>query len=198
MAFSGLYALFEEENGPAERMIAGFRMHDLATLPQSYPQPDRSHLPPEFVLESGELWSLSRGAGRLVSRAAGAVAGMLRARAIVIHAIVRPLNLTEFYSALNFVNAGEPVEWPFARMLDGGRFWVQPMVLEDDGLEEFIRLGFELMFQSCEGRRALRFEAPASVQPWSRSLADRSKEATVAGTVASNAEPEQVNGTTAA
>ena len=59
MAFSGLYALFEEENGPAERMIAGFRMHDLATLPQSYPKPDRSHLPPEFVLESGELWSLS-------------------------------------------------------------------------------------------------------------------------------------------
>src|SRR5437660_307585 len=54
-----LYALFEGENEPLEQMKAGFAMHDLATLPQSYPKPDLTHLPPESVLEGGELWSLS-------------------------------------------------------------------------------------------------------------------------------------------
>jgi hypothetical protein len=196
LSLGGLYALFEHNGEAAEKMVAGFRMHDLATLPQSHPRPDMSHLPPEFVLESGELWSLSRGAGRVASHAAGAIAGVLRARAVLIHPILRPVDLTDFYRELNFTNASEPVEWPFAKTIEGGKIWVQPMLLEGEGLEEWIRLGWELVLRASEGTRALRFEAPASVQPWSRGLTDRSKEGTATG-VPPSAEPEQVNGTTA-
>ena len=197
LSLGGLYALFEATGEAADKMVAGFRMHDLATLPQSHPRPDMSHLPPEFVLESGELWSLSHGAGRVASRAAGAIAGMLRAHAVLIHPILRPVDLTDFYRELNFANAAEPVEWPFAKTMDGSKIWVQPMLLEGEGLDEWIRLGWELVLRSSDGTRALRFEAQASVRPWSKSLADRSKEGTVAGTVASNAEAKQANGTTA-
>jgi len=198
LSLGGLYALFEKTGEATDKMVAGFRMHDLATLPQSHPRPDLSHLPPEFVLESGELWSLSRGAGRVASRVGGAIAGMLRARAVLIHPILRPVDLTDFYRELNWANASEPVEWPFAKTMDGAKIWVQPMLLEGEGLDEWIRLGWELVLRSSDGTRALRFEAPATVQPWSRSLADQSKEGTVAGTVASKVEPEQVNSSTAA
>ena len=180
LAFGGLYALFEGNGEPADKMVAGFRMHDLATLPQSHPRPDMSHLPAESVLESGELWSLSRGSGRLASRAAGTIAGILRARAVLIHAIVKPVDLTDFYRELGFLNACEPLEWPFARTIEGGKIWVQPMLLEGEGLEEWIRLGWELLFQSSGGRCVLRFEPPTSPQPLSESLADGPTENAVA------------------
>src|SRR5579871_1082009 len=63
--FGNLYALFESEGAPTEQMVGGFITHNLATFPQSYPKPDLSHFPPRYVLEGGELWSLSRGAGRI-------------------------------------------------------------------------------------------------------------------------------------
>jgi hypothetical protein len=183
LAFGGLYALFENDREPVEQMRAGFRLNDLATLPQSYPKPDVSHLPARSVLEGGELWSLSRGAGRVASRAAGAVAGMLQARAVIIHAVVKPMDLTGFYAQLNFVNAGEPVEWPFAETTDGGKLWVQPMIAEGDGLEAWIRLGFELLFQASDSRRVLRFESPISPQSVTQSMVNgRSNEATAART----------------
>lgn len=51
LALGNLYALYECETDPPERMLAGFILHDLATLPQSYPKPDVSHLPSHSVLE---------------------------------------------------------------------------------------------------------------------------------------------------
>ena len=63
MAFGELYALFEKENEPIERAMSGFAMHDLETFPQSYPKPDLTHYPAWSVIECGELWSFSKGAG---------------------------------------------------------------------------------------------------------------------------------------
>ena len=84
LALGNLYALYECEMDPPERMLAGFILHDLGTLPQSYPKPDVSHLPPHSVLEGGELWSLSPGAGRIARYVGAAVAGLLQAKAILL------------------------------------------------------------------------------------------------------------------
>ena len=191
----GLYAVFERAGQAADKMVAGFRIHDLATLPQSHPRPDMSHLPPEFVLEAGELWSLSRGAGRTASRLCGLMAGMLRARAVLIHPLLRPIDMTGFYREQHFADACDPVEWPFAKTLDGGKIWVQPMLAEGERLEAWIRMGWEVVLQSSDGTRALRFETPVSMRP--SPAGDRPAEATVAATAASSADREQVNGTTA-
>jgi len=63
LSFGNLYALFENDGDPAEEMVAGLMMHDLEMFPQTCPRPDLSHLPPRSVLEIGELWSRSMGAG---------------------------------------------------------------------------------------------------------------------------------------
>src|SRR5262249_7057268 len=68
LRFGELYGLFEEENQPADRMMSGFALHDLESLPQSYPQPDLGRYPAWSVLECGELWSFSKGAGVLARR----------------------------------------------------------------------------------------------------------------------------------
>jgi hypothetical protein len=158
LAYGGLYALFENERAPVEEMIAGFRLNDLATLPQSVPKPDVGHLSPNTVLEGGELWSLSPGAGRLASRAAGALVGLLQARAVILHAIILPVDLTAMYARLNFSNASEPIPWPFAETIDGGKIMVQPMMIEGDALEDWIRKGFDLLFRTDDDRRVVRFE----------------------------------------
>ena len=46
LTFGNLYALFENDGDPAEKMIAGLVMHDLEMFPQTCPKPDLSHLPP--------------------------------------------------------------------------------------------------------------------------------------------------------
>src|SRR5216683_1261814 len=120
LAFGSLYALFENQGESAEKMIAGFRLHDLATLPQSFPKPDLSHYPARFVLEGGELWSLSRGAGRVARVAAGAIVGIRQARG---------------------------------------------MVIEGENLENWVRSGYEAVFQTSENCRAVRFENPFPHEP---------------------------------
>lgn len=164
LTFGNLYALFETEGDPPERMIAGVISHDLATLPQSFPKPDLTHLPPQSVVEGGELWSLSRGAGQVVRIASGAIAGIVQAQAILAYPILEPVDLTPAQAELNFVKACEPVEWPYAETIEGGKILVQPMILEGEGLQAYVRLGFELLFRSRDSRRALRFEKPFGPQ----------------------------------
>jgi hypothetical protein len=160
LGFGEVYALFDGEEEPAERMKAGFSVHDLGTLPQSYPKPDLTHLRPESVLEGGELWSLSPGAGRVARLAAAAVAGIMQARAIVIYAIVKPVDITHFYAEDNFVNVGEPVRWPYAQTVTGAEIWVQPMMLEGGRLEAYIGRGFDFLFRASGDCRILRFVKP--------------------------------------
>ncbi|MFI5352521.1 MAG: hypothetical protein ACHQZS_06100 [Candidatus Binatales bacterium] len=159
LMFGNVYAIFENEGEPPERMVAGFIVHDLGTLPQSFPKPDLGHLPPKSVIEGGELWSLLKGAAGIAKRIAPAVAGLLQAKAIILYPVVRPIDVTAPHAQLNFVNACEPLRNPFGETLDGEELWVQPMILEGENLEEYIRRGFDFLFRVDGGRQAIRFDA---------------------------------------
>jgi hypothetical protein len=167
LAVADLYALYENDDDPVEKMISGFRLNDLATLPQSLPRPDMSHLPPSSVLEGGELWSLSKGAGRIASCAVGGMVGLRQAKAVLIQAVAKPMDLTGFWHQQHFVDACEPVVWPFAETLDGGELWVQPMTLEGERLALWVREGFDLFFRTHNTDCLLRFasQKPLKASP---------------------------------
>lgn len=163
LMFGNVYAIFENEDDPLERMVGGFIVHDLATLPQSYPKPDVSHLPPRSVIECGELWSLSKGIARFAAIATAVLAGAEQTKAIIVYPIVKPIDRAAVYAQLNFVSPCEPVRFPYGETTDGGEIWVQPMILEGEKLEEYIRSGFEFLFKNREGGQVLRFDRPSPV-----------------------------------
>lgn len=165
LAFGNLYALYEDEGEPAERMRAGFILHDLASFPQSFPKPDVSRFPSHAVLEGGELWSLSPGMGRVARNVGAAVAGLLQAKAILLYSILKPIDITSSYAQLGFVNACEPVRWPYAETLDGGEIWVQPLILEGARLEAYVRAGVEYLSQMSGDRGAIRFNVDFPARP---------------------------------
>ncbi len=163
--FGNLYALFEDEGAPAERMVGGFITHNLATFPQSVPKPDVSHLPPRYVLEGGELWSLSRGMGRIAHHVAAAVAGLLQAKAIIVYPMIEPTDLTTPHLQLGFVYACERVKWPYLETIDGREIWAQPLILEGEPLERYIGAGFDFLFHAHAGERPmLRFDRAIATQ----------------------------------
>ena len=161
IAFGRLFALYESPADAPDEMVGGFSMHDLGTLPQSFPRPDLSHLPAESVFEGSELWSLSTGVGRIAGMAAAAVAGLLQARALLVYPLAQPVDLTLRYSRFDFVKAGEPLPNPYGRTNDGQMLWVQPMVLEGEALARYVRIGFDFIFGAGGGEAALRFDLPA-------------------------------------
>ncbi len=161
LEFAEVYAIFEHEGELPEQMLGGFIMHSLATLPQSFPKPDLSHLAARSVFEGSELWSLSKGAGLVAARAAAAVAGLLHAKAILVYPIARPVDLASFYLRFSFAAASEPVRNPFGEALDGGEIWVQPMILQGDALQAYIRWGLDFVIQSTADSRVLRLDASA-------------------------------------
>ncbi len=165
MTFGTLYGLFEKNGEPTERMMSGFRMHDLAAIPQSFPRPDMTHLPASTVFECGELWSFSKGAGILARRGAAIVAGLLGARAVLVYPVVHPVDTTQSYIDTKFVKVGEPVWFPFGQVLDGGKLFVQPMVLEGEALEHLTRKVFALGFETIANHSIIRFENPTSLRP---------------------------------
>jgi hypothetical protein len=165
LAFGNLYALFENEGDPVDLMRAGFILHDLASFPQSYPKPDVSRFPSHSVLEGGELWSLSPGMGRVARNVGAAVAGLLQPKAILLYSLYKPIDLTASYAQLGFVNACEPVKWPYIASLDGGEMWVQPLILEGARLEAYIRSGFDYLFHMSGNRRAIRFNVDLPARP---------------------------------
>ncbi|MFZ0890108.1 MAG: hypothetical protein WA005_16815 [Candidatus Binataceae bacterium] len=146
VAFGELYGLFESEEEPAERMIAGIVMHDLEMFPQTCPRPDLSHLPPRSVLEIGDRWSLSKGGGTLVF--CGVVLPLrLReeVRALLVYLAVEPFDSTAFYTSRGFVKAGEPFEYPYLETLDGGPIWSQAMILEGEALQKLGKVMLRLI-----------------------------------------------------
>jgi hypothetical protein len=162
LMFGNLYAIFEDESDPVERMLGGFIMHDLASFPQSFPRPELGHLPPRSVIEGSELWSLSNGMARIAAGAAAAVAGLLQSKAIVLYPILKPVDLGGPYAKLGFVKACEPVRWPYAETIDGGEIWVQPLIIEGEALERYVRSGFDFLFRSEGNRRTLHFDRQVS------------------------------------
>jgi len=158
LSFGNLYALFENDGDPAERMIAGLMMHDLEMFPQTCPRPDLSHLPPRSVLEVGELWSRSMGAGTLARAGAAIMAGLLDARALLAYLGAKPFDGTTFYRGIGFVNAGEPVEYPYLETLNGEPIWAQPMILEGEGLARLTRAFKRLIIETRDNNRVVRFK----------------------------------------
>ncbi|MHB8384083.1 MAG: hypothetical protein ACYDC3_17280 [Candidatus Binataceae bacterium] len=192
LTFGSIYGIFGNDEDPPERMVGGFIMHDLSTLPQTLSRPDLSHLPPRSVLEGSELWSLSKGVARIAALAAAVVAGISQAKVILLYPMLRPVDLGTPYAQLNFVNASDPVLWPYATTIDGEEIWVQPMILQGEKLEEYIRSGFEFLFKNREGRQVLRFDRP-SPAPTREIQVPRSEERTALAVVPASA-PEDGNG----
>lgn len=160
LAFGNLYGLFDE-NELMPEMIGGFAMHDLGMFSQSYAKPDLTHLPPETVFECGELWAMAAGAGRLLRYAGAILAGVLEARALLLYPIYKPWNLTGGYKY--FVRAGEPIEWPYARTLDGGKIHVQAMVLEGEALTKAVAEASQYGYEMLDGGTRLRFTTPFGI-----------------------------------
>jgi hypothetical protein len=160
-----MFALFDAEDAPLDRMRAGFIVHSAASFPLSYPKPDLTHLAPESVIEGSELWSLSPGSGRVAKIVAGAVVGMMQARAMVLYSLVKPIDLTRYYYEDGFINACEPVPWPYVETLEGETMWVQPLILEGAALDRYVRAGFELLFKTASSSRRMQFaEAATTVE----------------------------------
>jgi hypothetical protein len=157
LSFGNLYALFENDGDPAERMIAGLMMHDLEMFPQTCPRPDLSHLPPQSVLEIGELWSRSMGAGTLARAGAAIMASLLDARALLAYLGLKPFDGTTFYRGIGFVDAGEAVEYPYLETLTGDPIWAQPMILEGEGLARLTRVFSRLIIETHDDNRVVRF-----------------------------------------
>jgi hypothetical protein len=199
LMFGNVYAIFENDGEPAERMVGGFIVHDLATLPQSFPKPDLSHLPPKSVIEGGELWSLSKGAAGVAKRIAPAVAGLLQAKAIILYPLLKPFDLTGPHAQLNFVNACDPIPNPFGETLDGEELWIQPMILEGPKLDEYIRRGFDFLLRDEGERRVLRFNASLAPRPSRLDIAKSPQEEKPKNMlIPSNRFPTEQNGTTSA
>ncbi|HVA81793.1 MAG TPA: hypothetical protein VNF29_12780 [Candidatus Binataceae bacterium] len=161
LAFGNLYGLFDERSATPELMLGGFAMHDLGMFSQSYSKPDLTHLPPESVFECGELWAMAAGAGRLLRHAGAILSGVLEAQALLVYPILKPWNLSGAYKG--FARIGEPIEWPYARTLEGGRIYVQAMVGEGAVLAHSIREASEYGYEVLEGGRRLRFDPPFSI-----------------------------------
>jgi hypothetical protein len=158
LAFGRLYALFDDEHGNPEEMLAGFSIHDLATFPQTYPKPDLTYLPPESVIECGELWAIAAGGARLARHAGWILAGILDAQALLVYPILKPWNLSYMYKG--FERVGAPIEWPYARTLDDGKIFVQAMVLEGAALTRTIQEARDAGYEAIDGDRLIRFNSP--------------------------------------
>jgi hypothetical protein len=160
-----LYRLFEHDDDLPEQMMSGFVMHDLASFPQSFPRPDLSHLSARSVIEGGELWSFAKGAGLLAQRGATILAGLMQAQAFLVYPTVKPSDQSVPYVLANFVKAGDPIVWPYCETTDGGKLWVQPMVLEGEALAKLVDDVFGIGFETSDSMRRIRFDNPFAIEP---------------------------------
>jgi len=70
---------------------------------------------------------------------------------------VKPFDGTPFYRATGFVNAGEPVEYPYLETLKGEAIWAQPMILEGESLAKLTRVFSQLIIETNDDHSILRF-----------------------------------------
>jgi hypothetical protein len=159
-----IYGLFDTERDPAERMIAGVALHDLETFPQSCRQPDLSHFAARSVLECSDHWSLTRGAGMRAWRGIAVQVVRRNPRAILVYLAVESAH-GGFYAAMGFVNAGEPVEYPYLECRDSSRPWVQPMILEGQALARLTSNVHRLKIETPDNYRTIRFDNSDRLRP---------------------------------
>lgn len=185
LRFGQVYAIFEGDDDPSERMRAGFIMHDLATLPLSFSKPSVENLPPDSVVEGSDLWSSSKGAGIVLARAAAAVAGLLRVKAIVLYPIASPVNLASFYAPFGFTMASPPIKNAFGEALDGSEIRVQPLILQGENLQAYIRWGLDFVLPGNDGDNLVRLDASKAAQPAHYETSDSAHRGTPANAPAS-------------
>jgi hypothetical protein len=159
LTFGNLYALFKHDDDPAELMIAGLVIHDLEMFPQTCSKPDLSHLPPRSVLEVSDLWSRAVGAGTLARAGAAILAGLLKARALLAYLSVKPVDGTPFYRGVGFVNAGEPIKYPYLETLTEEPIWAQPMIMDGEALNKLTRAFASLITETRDDNRVIRFSS---------------------------------------
>jgi hypothetical protein len=165
LKFQTVYGIFETAHALADDMVAGFAMHDLASLPQSFSKPDLSHLPPSSVVEGGVLWSLSRGAAGVARQIAPVIVGILQAEAVLLYPLCKPVDLTSPHRELGFVNACEPIPNGLAQTLQGEPLWVQPVILEGEKLQAYVRWGFDCLFRNEDGRQVFNLDSRRPGRP---------------------------------
>jgi len=162
LAFGRLYALFDEQGAAPNEMLSGFVLHDLASFPQSYPKPDLTYLPPDAVIECGELWAKAAGSARSTRQAAWILAGQLKVRAILLYPLLKPWNLSTFYNN-GFERVGDPIEWPYIRTLEGQKMYVQAMVSEDQNLNRLVAEASRWGFEANADLSRIVFHSPHTV-----------------------------------
>jgi hypothetical protein len=155
LQFGKSYALFDDESDQPDQMIAGFIMHDQASFALSHAKPDFSQYRPETVFEIGEMWSLAKGAGLCAQYGAVILLGLMQAQAVVGYAIVKPWDLSGFYRDL--VPTGEPIEWPYAKTLEGGQIFCRAMVSEGEHLQRWIQRVWATGFETRDHHRIVCF-----------------------------------------
>jgi hypothetical protein len=167
LSSSFLYGLFEREADGIEGMIAGLAIHDLKTFPQSCSQPDLAHLPPGAVIECGDHWSLSLGAGMRVWHGAAVQVVRLRARAVLAYLALGPSepNHLGFYAAMGFTKTGAPVEYPYVETLDGHKPLVQPMVLQGPPFRNLVAGVSGMKVEVLDNYRIVRFNSSLRLRP---------------------------------
>lgn len=161
LTFGRLYGLYDDSGPAGNEMLAGFVLHNLATFSQSYPKPDLSHLPPNEVVEIGELWSVVAGAARTVRHACAILTGLLQVRAILAYPIFKPWNLTGAYK--EFTAVGEPIQWPYIQTLEGGKILVQAMLLEGAALSKRVGDAWAMGFRTYNQHQRILFDNPFAI-----------------------------------
>lgn len=166
-----IYALFETEHDTAERMTAGVALHDLETFPQSCREPDLSHFAPRAVLECSDHWSLTRGAGMHAWRGIAVQVVRRNPRAVLVYLAVGTHG--GFYTAMGFVNAGVPVEYPYLECPGQGLPWVQPMILEGEALAKLTSNVHRLKIETPDKYLTIRFDNSDRLRPATNRFAAR-------------------------
>jgi len=159
LAFGEQYALYD--SAEPNKMLAGMSLHDLSMYSQSYPEPDLTDFPPEAVVECSNLWAKATDAGRIIRQAVGIFAGQRKTQAVLLYPIVKPWNLSGGYRH-DFDCAGEPIEWPYARTLDGDKIYVQAMVVRARNLLKWWSAASSWEFNADQAT-SLIFNSPFSV-----------------------------------
>jgi hypothetical protein len=177
-----LYGLFEGEGDERERMTAGVAIHDLEAFAQSCRRPDLSRYAPRSVLECSDHWSLSRGAGMRAWRGIAVQVVQRSPRAVLVYLAVG--SHSGFYTAMGFVNVGDPVEYPFLEIPGQGQPWVQPMILEGAALAKLTSNVHRLKIETTDCYRTIRFDNSDRLRPVETRVPIRIQEIAVAQALA--------------
>ena len=86
-------------------------------------------------------------------------------RAVLVYLAVGRADHGGFYTAMGFVNAGVPVEYPYLEGPDQGRLWVQPMILEADALAKLTANVRRLKIETPDDYLTIRFDNSDRLRP---------------------------------